>query len=802
MERPYCPYCGKSRVVHAETASRFRDIDEESERIHKEFLPADLYQCPTCNLQMTQLELDKEAEKRQSSRVPFGSRAAENAPSEEKTLGAAWELMRQSKWDEAFTVLFQQVSQQVSHYEQPLPFTFFRSICQVAPLLVCPANGLENRYQKLNILLNNLTCLYFYLAENEDREAVFGTLKKLYEALMLLGSLPIKRHANWVLNGPKYYTNQTRAAILSSFADYLEMNTLGDTEHKAEYFKMAVQLLHKCLELSREKNKLLPYHEYSLNLSSADRRQIEAKIKQLNQEIRRLDPGFTPADPLPAPRVYSPALDNAIRYFGWLFLYLAVSLLLVYVFVLATGMYRDMTDVWGLYGILQILVATFFIFYLASKKCSPKVSETSAGRQSAPALKTSGRSKSDPSSSAKQTSAPQSRRPCVYCGRGELLAPRDIHRNQYQQDIFNNTDDSGNIIIITDEFYRCNNCGICCSEAELLGIQSAAEQTSADSGAKTETEILDSAWQLMQTHRWDEALHLLDRQKPPYTQASVFSVCRKVCLAAPLLTSPNNLKEAYSLFSNGTTKCLKKRYEALDPLAESLSVLDGLLPQNDTERTFQSLKRIYEALQLLGSLPMKDLSIIVKNPESSKRSYYVDYTHHKRLAIADSFAAELEEKAQSDPEHRSAYLEMAVRLLAACATVTVKIQGEFLQVSLKGYSDNCYKQITLQEREQLENKIERINSVLSGISTAYTPILPPREDRLEDKRLKKLQDKDLYAALPVAVISLIISAAVYYYISGHTDDSGFILFCCLMAFGLSFSLLLSLFETYSKIKNM
>lgn len=113
MAMQKCLYCNTGTLMHVKPSSDFYSMSDEKEGISS--LPLGLYQCDTCGIQCTKLEVDKAGS---SGRSPF-SAARQPEVSEEK-LVQAWNLMRKSDWEEALTVLFRAGSP----LEHPLDFLF------------------------------------------------------------------------------------------------------------------------------------------------------------------------------------------------------------------------------------------------------------------------------------------------------------------------------------------------------------------------------------------------------------------------------------------------------------------------------------------------------------------------------------------------------------------------------------------------------------------------------------------------------------------------------------------------------
>ena len=643
----------------------------------------------------------------------------ENRLAEEQALSAAWLKMQGSLWDEALNELF-------SHgcaLTQPLVFMFYSGICQTAPLLECPAEELEKRYQFIYILLNNTKCINWYQGETNDSEADCMTFKRLTDAFLLLGSLPVQLHKNRVSDGPVYYTNFTRASVLVSLADILEMTTIGSGKYGLEYMKMAVQLLHKCLEMTQEKKKFLPYYERFLNIPTEERRQICAKIKKLNADIHILDPAYKPEKILPAPKVYTPLQAKLMKNAGWLCFFLILSQIAAFIFIYYCDMQEKGSSRIDIYSIFKESCGFNALFWaILLMSISGESSRRERLRKDRPPyLLAEWTSRAEPAIRQPKNDLPPapartSLRTCLYCGQKTLSAPAEPHGNTSVCCFDPAPDENGSVGVITDHCYKCGSCGICCSKSEINKAEAAAGAGRKDPprACSSEKEVLSWAWELIQRHKWDKALELLYQQSCPFEYPLEFAFCRKICHAAPLLTIPDGIGKAFSFSTLYAANCLKQRYEALDPLAESLNCLNYYLSAADSRSAFLHLRRLCEILHFFNGLPFKDLSTHVNDERIS------DYTHKKRLEISSGFAALLEDKAACDPEHRADYISMAAELLHSCSRVTVTVKGAERQLPIDEYV-NQYSQIPRYERELLDEKIKKLTAVLDSCRPDRTP---------------------------------------------------------------------------------
>lgn len=705
----HCPYCGHTKIIRAEPSVHFTFSGSTS--THSLTLHQDFYKCSVCGLHLTELELNKEseyAEKRELSASQ--SLLSANLPSakisEETILRQAWDLMQKKKWNKALKELFT-VGYPLRH---PLEFMIYRNICQAAPLLVCPRSALDKRYQQLNIINHNLTCLNYYLPDGSDTEGngEASTLRTIFDTMMLLGSLPAKLHAHDITNAPIYYTHIMRTAALSAFADFLELSTVNNHQNNEEYLKLAVQLLRKCLESAQEKLRFFPRKESRLHLPIAIRKQIRAKIKDLDTSIRLLDPYYTPAalssDVITIPLSVEKLMGLAFS------LFVASSALLIPLAIVLSirefGKYPFDAEALHIIAI-AIYLTLEYVLWLFLWENFKKENAQDTDTPPAPVHVRSGAKATvpDPLAPAGKQEYLRNKFRCLYCGKNELLVPRIVQREQYPAHY--NKDINGSLIIAPDSNYKCGACGIYCSSAEIKAEKralTASKQDKANQELPQETVILPIAWQLMQQKNWDRALELLYKPLPPFAKPMEMAIYRNICHAALTFSlSPQNKGALSALLSlePPAISILKKRYDALAPLAENVKCIAHFLPPNDKEQTFAALKHYYEVFQLFGSLPLADCS-------HDHSPIIIDYTNLRRVDIVRTFAALLESQASSDSERRADYLGMAISLLEGCLTVTLTNNGKLQKITLDDYlpADNT-------DQTMLEEKIQTLRKALN-----------------------------------------------------------------------------------------
>ncbi|MDO5296785.1 MAG: hypothetical protein Q4F00_09155 [bacterium] len=704
-----CPYCGHTKIIRADPSVHFTFSGSPS--THSLTLHQDFYKCSVCGLHLTELELNKENEYAEKHELSASqSLLSANLPSaklsEETILRQAWDLMQKKKWNKALKELFT-VGYPLRH---PLEFMIYRNICQAAPLLVCSLSALDKRYQQLNIINHNLTCLNYYLPDGSDTEGngEASTLRTIFNTMMLLGSLPVVLHAHPIANGPIYYTHIMRAAALSTLADFLELSTVNNSRNNEEYLKLAVQLLHKCLESAQEKTQFSLCRESRLYLPIAIRKQILARIQEISSNIRLLDRDYTPLALPPKVIVIPLNVEAIMRLFKRLFI-CTILLLIPLFYILSIKEYGKYPfDAGALHaigiGMFVILEYVFWEYCWANFKAETKQDTDTppAPAQFRPAAKAP---PPDPLAPAGKQEYLRNKSRCLYCGKNELLVPRIVQKEQspdhYSKDI------NGSLIIAPDSNYKCGACGICCSSAEIKAEKRAivaSKQNKANQELPQETVILPIAWQLMQQKNWDRALELLYRPLPPFAKPMEMAIYRNICQAALTFSlSPQNKGALSALLSlePPAINVLKKRYDALAPLAENVKCIAHFLPPNDKEQTFAALKHYYEVFQLFGSLPLADCS----HDYSPK---IIDYTNLRRLDIVQTFAALLESQAENDSARRAGYLSMAIPLLEDCLTVTLEKNGKLQKITLEDYlpADNT-------EQTMLEEKIQRLRKALN-----------------------------------------------------------------------------------------
>lgn len=660
--------------------------------------------------------------------------------------------MQKREWKDALNVL---LSPQ-SPLKHPAEFLICRDICQIAPLILRGQSAQRDSHAKLTMLLNNLSCLDYYIAADGDNETAFSTLNRLFAALMLLGSLPIKRLAVYAPNFPKYYTNDYVASALCNFAVYLETFSLDKENHGTQYLKMAAELLHKSLETYKEKKQRLPHRISSLTLPLDIRRIINGKIAQLNTEISSRDPLFQPTPPPPEPKVIAAAKYNKICLLCFAVTFLiTVALTSVYC-ITPTSTEQAAWDYLILNGKLFVLELTILLFCLSSSPPAapagkgagslfssllqtdktkqrpylsdhyrnepnevPHVTANAADTRQTSFLTPAEERLSQPSAHISPNTDKQS---CIYCGCSKgIVRVNPAKANKYGTGGKNNN----SIRITTDYYYKCSSCGVCFSRAEARRAAKNLHITAKvnPQNRNPEDDILQSAWKLMHKRQWDQALEVLFLQSFPFQHTLEFMVYRNICQAARLFIYPRTKWQAALLaFRSYDIIILRMRYEALDPFIDTMRDLDYYLPQNDNKETFRILKRLYEALSFFIDLPFKHYGDV---PDNKKLSYsIIDHTHAKRIAMVNGFADFLKSKADQDPEHEAAYLNMARYLLNQCLTITLKINDEMRRVSLEAYS-NKLSFVFEETHVHIEKQVELFNAWFSQHARSYAPVMLP-----------------------------------------------------------------------------
>lgn len=183
-----------------------------------------------------------------------------------------------------------------------------------------------------------------------------------------------------------------------------------------------------------------------LNLPPTDRRQINAKISQLNAEIKLRDPQFNPVPPPPEPKVIPKAADRILSLIFWICLYVtAVSLISAFI-VNPTHSEQDVRDFLLLNGMLLLLGAIFPLFFFSTQP-NEIILPDYQGNMTLPAAQTDGPvnplshpanpqlapgrvSPANPNGAEKAASAQDAvslkdrtgQQECLYCGSGMKIA--------------------------------------------------------------------------------------------------------------------------------------------------------------------------------------------------------------------------------------------------------------------------------------------------------------------------------------------------------------------------------------------
>ena len=347
-----CPYCGNAAL--SADAPEINAISQGLDLI--------VYKCVNCGI-CSRAALDDEAA---DNAVMFGSGVSRNGtakPGEEEILRSAQTLMRKQLWHEALDLLFKKRFP----YEHPLEFIFYRNVCQTAVLFSAKSAVPQERSLMLTITALNLSGMNYYLAKAYP-ETKSQILQNLTEVFLLLGDAAARYSET---HKDRYYHHC--AVLFSSLADILESGTIGFGPYDGICLQTAVRLLHKCLEISREKPFiLLPYTERQLKISSAERRRINDKINRINFKLCQIYPGFAPVEPLPAPKVISA---------GALYMFLtaltaAVIICSILFYIVCTRYKQLFGDIYHLaIGIAAALVFVFAVGWLLNRIVGIKSSE-------------------------------------------------------------------------------------------------------------------------------------------------------------------------------------------------------------------------------------------------------------------------------------------------------------------------------------------------------------------------------------------------------------------------------------------
>ena len=291
-----CVYCGEN------------DLECPS-GIYKGSDPNEPYKCKHCGVFATALEVSKSAEIQRPKNAYLGidhSGPAKISSSltEEEVLNSAEELMSKYQWEQALEELLKKGYP----LTRPGEFMICRSICQTAILFADAASDGKNRAQQVKLMLNNLSCLDYFAPL--DKDELYHILTRIFKAMMMLADTPFKAPSQAAAK----LISRHLATILSAYAELLETETIGNETmaYATEYRKMSLLLLHKCLALTQEKRgRFFPRIEKQLKLPTDNRRQVNAKIRQLNEQIRQAEPNFPAVPPPPMPMVIPKFLVTA-----------------------------------------------------------------------------------------------------------------------------------------------------------------------------------------------------------------------------------------------------------------------------------------------------------------------------------------------------------------------------------------------------------------------------------------------------------------------------------------------------------
>ena len=286
MPKQHCLYCGQEALISREedtSPASFREMlyTDVSDLLQKN-TPVQLYACSACGLVFTPQELENDLRQQDRQEQLQGETGCADADAEREVLEKARELMRNTSWDRALTVM----EQRTFPYQSPAEFLVYRSICRLAPLLQSLENGSASglRYDLLDRFIDNIQKITYYLPADDDEQR-YALLTRLFQALLLFGNLPIEYFTPKSMFSSDDLSHYKRTAVLGQFADLLE--TFQDAPHGTEYLKMGVQLWHSCV-----KHAFSGYDILTIHMPQEVHQQIETKIKQLNALIKQRDPDY------------------------------------------------------------------------------------------------------------------------------------------------------------------------------------------------------------------------------------------------------------------------------------------------------------------------------------------------------------------------------------------------------------------------------------------------------------------------------------------------------------------------------
>ncbi len=257
----------------------------------------------------------------------------------------------------------------------------------------------------------------------------------------------------------------------------------------------------------------------------------------------------------------------------------------------------------------------------------------------------------------------------------------------------------------------CRRCGLLLTGPEIDKAREYAQNDEPD-GAESEdgiyeTEILASAWELMQNWSWDKALEVLFPPSSPAEYPLEFSVCRGICSTARL----HKIED------------LGSRYYYLDALLQNIKCLDYFLPAEDGRDHYPTLQRLYSALLLLGSVPLSistSLEIRTRNTYIPYIPAFADHTNQKRADILEYCADHLQSERYEKDKHRTEYLKMAADLLHLC----LEFSQEHHSRPLFSVADEQVLQISPETRRRIKDKIHRLNAQISSRDPQFVPRRP------------------------------------------------------------------------------
>lgn len=290
---------------------------------------------------------------------------------------------------------------------------------------------------------------------------------------------------------------------------------------------------------------------------------------------------------------------------------------------------------------------------------------------------------------------------CLYCGSGNISPYEDENAGKQRGSL--------NCQII-----QCRDCQTLFSEMEArFEADDITLNVRSKSDIQNEEATLDAALKKMQKQLWNHALELLFRHTHPLDHPLEFMIYRDICQAASCLCG------CFILENEKDYDCVQTSDSLLGLLIGNLRNLDRYLPQNDEEKRFRILQRLFNALMLLGESAI-DTTFYAIDSRNFNNS-----TLRKRSTALCVFADYLEDLQQTS--HGLDYLKMSVQLWNKCMGYWGS--GLFYYMPHDKWNRNktsAEMHIPDEFKRQIDKKTAELNAAIRRRDPDYSEVTPAK----------------------------------------------------------------------------